>query len=161
MGFTSDETSVVNTMFEIRHILYVEDDCDDQHIMQEVLAELRPNIKVDCTDDGNNLLELLAKQRPDLLFLDLVMPIRNGLDCLVEIRKRPEFQKLPVVVYSAAVNPRDIQVAYEMGANLFLIKSHSYRGLSASLTALLNLNWQDPEAIKNQYFVNDRYVAFA
>jgi Response regulators consisting of a CheY-like receiver domain and a winged-helix DNA-binding domain len=161
MGSASDKTSVVNTKIEIRHILYVEDDCDDQTILQEVLAELRPNIKVDCTNDGNKLLDLLTKQQPDLLLLDLVMPIKNGLECLVEIRKKREFERLPIVVYSAATNPRDIQVAYEMGANLFLIKSNSYRGLSASLAAVLDLNWNDPEAVKSQYFINGRYVAFA
>jgi hypothetical protein len=67
MGSASDKTSVVNTKIEIRHILYVEDDCDDQTILQEVLAELRPNIKVDCTNDGNKLLDLLTKTATGLI----------------------------------------------------------------------------------------------
>jgi len=151
----------MDSKYDIRFIIYAEDDCDDQEVLQAILKDLRPDIKVDCVCNGDELLALLAEQQPDLLFLDIVMPVKGGLECLVEIRKQERFQRLPIIVYSGTTNPHHVQEAYEKGANLFLIKLVSYRELSETLSATLDLDWRDPEAVKNQYHINGRYVVFA
>jgi CheY-like chemotaxis protein len=153
-------TGGITRMILINHIMYAEDDKDDQAIMQEVLKDIRSEIKLDFASNGELLIKILRSFHPDMLFLDLDMPCKNGLECLVEIRKSAQLKLLPIVVFSSTNRAHNIQTAYEMGANLFLMKPHLYQELVASIEAILSLDWSDPEHVKAQYFVNGRYVAF-
>jgi DNA-binding NarL/FixJ family response regulator len=98
---------------------------------------------------------------PDLLFLDLEMPYKNGLECLVEIRNNEALKHLPVVVFSSTTRPANIQTAYEMGADLFFIKPSVFSDLSNAVSTILKLDWSQPEVIKQQYAINGRYTAFS
>lgn len=145
----------------INNIIFCEDDEDDRYLFKEITKEFNSSIKVEFISDGFRLLQLLKHFVPDLLFLNLEMPFKNGLECLVAIRANPSLESLPVVIFSSTTRQANIQTAYEMGANLFLIKSPTYSEYSSSLRAVLNLNWSNPNAIKDQYCVNGRYAAFS
>ncbi len=144
----------------IRTIFIADDDNDDLLLFTDALESVDKSIKLEPVQNGNSLLSLLSHLRPDLLFLDLDMPGKNGLECLVEIRKDPRYHKLPVVVFSSTTRPANIETAYEMGADLFFVKPANYNDLVASIRAILNLQWKDPSLVKEQYCVNGRYVAF-
>jgi CheY-like chemotaxis protein len=152
-------------MFQNQHpiqsIILADDDDDDREVFRDVIGEINPAIKVEIVANGLQLMELLQHFAPDLLFLDLEMPYKNGLECLVEIRSSPALQYLPTVVFSSTTRPANIQTAYEMGAHLFLIKEVSFHEYTSGLRSILQLNWNDPAAIKEQYCVNNRYVAFS
>ena len=145
----------------IRSILLADDDEDDRYVFNDVIREVNPGIKTEVVSNGLQLMDLLQHFAPDLLFLDLEMPYKNGLECLVEIRNNAALEKLPVVVFSSTTRPANIQTAYEMGAHLFLIKETSFIEYTASLKAILKLNWSEPNVIREQYCVNNRYVAFS
>ena len=149
-----------DTTKAVRSIVLAEDDVDDQNIFQIALQEVDPAIKLDFVANGKELSTLLQNFKPDLLFLDLEMPYKNGLECLVEIRENATLQNLPVVVFSSTTKPSNIQTAYEIGAHLFFIKPPVYQDYLSSIRAILKLNWQDPNSVKADYCVNGRYTAF-
>ena len=150
----------VLTKRQFGHIILAEDDIDDQNIFQIALQEVDPAIELAFASNGNQLLADLKKAVPDLVFLDLDMPYKNGLECLVEIRNEPRLEKLPVIVFSSTTKQSNIQTAYEMGAHLFFIKPPVYSDYLSSIRAILNLNWTAPEKVKAQYCINGRYTAF-
>jgi CheY-like chemotaxis protein len=145
----------------VKDIVLAEDDIDDQNIFQIALQEINPAIQTKFVSNGRELSSLLQTHKPDLLFLDLEMPYKNGLECLVDIRSSPELEMVPVVVFSSTTRPSNIQTAYEMGAHLFFIKPPIYSDYLNSIKAIFKLNWSEPESIKKQYCINGRYTAFS
>lgn len=78
---------------------------------------------------------LQSKDRlPDLIFVDLIMPLKDGEECLVEIRSRPKFSEVPVVIYSTALDIPKAEKLREEGANLYLRKPSSFDQLKIALT---------------------------
>lgn len=144
----------------INNIIFCEDDEDDRLLFKDVLHDFNSELKVEFVSHGLRLMELLKQYLPDLVFLDLEMPFKNGLECLLEIRRSPALEKLPVIVFSSTTRQSNIQTAYDMGAHLFLIKSSTFSEYTSSIRAVLQLDWSKPDAIKEQYCVNGRYTAF-
>lgn len=153
-------SQLVNTKV-ITNIILAEDDIDDQNIFQIALQEVDPSIHTQFVSNGKELLRLLQTNKPDLLFLDLDMPYKNGLECLIEMKSDPQLDKIPVIVFSSTTKPSNIQTAYEMGAHLFFIKPPVYSDYLSSIKAIFKLNWNNPEAVREQYCVNGRYTAFS
>ena len=145
----------------IARVILAEDDIDDQNIFQIALEEIDSSIRAEFVSNGKELLHLLQNNKPDLLFLDLDMPYKNGLECLVEMRNDPRLEKIPVVVFSSTTRPSNIQTAYEMGAHLFFIKPPVYSDYLSSIKSILKLDWNHPEAVREQYCVSGRYTAFS
>ena len=145
----------------ITNIVLAEDDIDDQNIFQIAMQEIDPSVQVQFVANGKELLQLLQNYRPDIIFLDLEMPYKNGLQCLIEIRDNPRLATLPVILFSSTTKPANIQTAYEMGAHLFFIKPPIYSDYLSSIKAIFKLNWNDPETVREQYCVNGRYTAFS
>ena len=154
-------TTLNNTrQHSIKTVFIADDDSDDLLLFKDALESVDATIKLEDVKNGLDLLNLLSHLTPDLLFLDLDMPGKNGLECLVEIRKNNLYQFLPIVVFSSTTRPSNIETAYELGADLFFIKPANYNDLTSSITAILALNWAHPAQVKDQYCVNGRYVAF-
>ena len=145
---------------KISNIILAEDDIDDQNIFQIALEEIDSTIETQFASNGNELLNLLQTNQPDLLFLDLEMPYKNGLECLIEMKNSPALENIPVVVFSSTTKPSNIQTAYEVGANLFFIKPPIYSDYLSSIKAIFKLDWSDPGRVKEQYCINGRYTAF-
>jgi CheY-like chemotaxis protein len=144
----------------IQSVLLADDDHDDHYFFRDALQHIRPQIKLNIVNNGVDLLDLLTNYVPDILFLDLDMPIKNGLECLTEIRGNENTRELPVVVFSSTTRPVNIDTAYDLGADLFFIKPSTFSDLTASLEALLSLEWQNRLKVREQYCVNGRYTAF-
>lgn len=144
----------------ITSIILAEDDIDDQNIFQIALQEIDSSIQIQFVSNGRELLDILQNHKPDLLFLDLDMPYKNGLECLLEIRNNPALEKIPVIVFSSTTKPSNIQTAYEMGAHLFFIKPPIYSDYLSSIKTIFKLNWDEPDAVREQYCINGRYTAF-
>ena len=144
----------------INSVILADDDIDDIEIFKEAISSIDDNIKIEVVKNGKELMSLLAHMLPDLLFLDLEMPQKNGLECLVEIRGNEKLQEIPTIVFSSTTRQSNIQTAYEMGGHLFLVKSPVYSELTAAIKAVVLLDWSDPKGIKNQYCINNRYAAF-
>lgn len=90
-------------------ILYVDDDSEDREIFMEIVEEIDPRIKVMEASNGLETINLLASgELPDIIFLDINMPLLNGDQTLVEIRKDQRLNETKVVMYSTSVNQKSI-----------------------------------------------------
>ena len=141
-------------MNKLKNILLAEDDLDDYLFFVEAFERISADYKISRAANGLECLNYLkTKECPDIIFLDLNMPIRNGLDCLKFIRQKEELSDVPVIIYSTSHYIKDIDTAYKNGANCYIVKPSSGTELSEILhIALLQLseNWQQPA---KDYFV--------
>jgi CheY-like chemotaxis protein len=150
----------VRNQLMLHTIFICDDDQDDRQFFVDAVQSVYPTIKIEEVTNGSELLNLLLHVRPDLVFLDLDMPVLNGVQCIDQIRKNPKLKELPIVVFSSTSRISNIDTAYEVGADLFFIKPTTFGELTAAIKAILELDWHYPEKIKEQYHINGRYVPF-
>ena len=127
------------------NILLADDDEDDQYLFSMAVEKGFEQAKVTTAGDGQALMKILkeaTKKQPDIIFLDLNMPRKNGKECLEEIRANKNLAKIPVVIYSTSVSKIDVDETYKSGANLYLEKPSDYNHLIKVLPAILKLDWQ-------------------
>lgn len=129
----------------IKHILLAEDDLDDQMLFEEALGEVNEQVILFTVKDGVELLERLkqADELPDLLVLDLNMPLKDGFECLEEIRASPQLQIIPVVICSTSSDKRSLDLVYDLGANYYLCKPNSFSQLKEAIAQVLTLDFKD------------------
>lgn len=113
------------------HILLADDDDDDTSLFQEALEQVPTVTKLDVAENGMELMDILGRlmAKPDLIFLDMNMPVKNGMECLIEIRNSASYKDIPVVILSTSIADYLIQSAYQAGANLYIQKPNSFSGL--------------------------------
>jgi CheY-like chemotaxis protein len=133
-------------MYEIKinNVLLAEDDEDDVHLFKTVLAELNQDILVTVTTDGNLLMAFLnqASTLPEMIFLDLNMPYKNGFECLSEIRGNEKWNSIKIFVLSTSTRPQHIEDSYKGGADLYLAKPTSYTQFKNMIEKCLVNNWE-------------------
>ena len=128
---------------EFFHILLADDDPDDQLLFKDAVSELalETPVNLHIVNDGNELMEYLQEPGnplPSLLFLDLNMPVKNGFECLYDIRQNPSLKNISVVIYSTTGNSREIDELYKKKADLFLNKPNSFSELETSLKQIID-----------------------
>ena len=107
------------------NVLLADDDQDDCYFFQQALNTLELSCHLKTVRDGEQLMEYLyqyADSLPDVLFLDLNMPRKNGSQCLLEIKKNDKLKALPVVIYSTSLNETIADVLYSQGAHYYIQK---------------------------------------
>lgn len=131
--------------FNIKRIILAEDDADDADIFMDTLADIANDVKVEVFSNGQILLEALQTTTdfPDIIFLDLNMPVKNGFQCLQEIKNTKRWNNVKVVILSTSSHPEQIKTAYDLGADLYLTKSTSYSEFRNTLTNCLQLDLTD------------------
>jgi len=72
--------------------------------------------------DGEETIEVAQRERPDLILLDVMMPRMNGYEVAQRLRRLPEFQDVPIVMFSARVSEEDIVHGFELGVNDYIGK---------------------------------------
>ncbi len=124
-------------------ILIAEDDPDDQLMLQDAFEESCRHCQLRFVCDGVELLDCLTvisqnadTRLPDLLLLDLNMPLKDGRQALLEIRANPAFNTLPVVIMTTSNNDDDRNDCLAGGANDYLVKPASYRALLNTVRSL-------------------------
>ena len=127
------------------HILLADDDEDDRMFFKEALQELRVRTRVTLVNDGVQLMNYLnqpGNMLPNVVFLDLNMPLKNGMECLIEIRKNSLLKDLAVAIYSTSSSEEYIEEAFVKGANIYIRKPDDFSELKVILEHVINLNWQ-------------------
>jgi CheY-like chemotaxis protein len=123
----------------VQHILMVDDDEDDQFLFRKALKEV--NTSVNCETAGNGseaLKKLQIPPPPDIIFLDLNMPVMNGFECLVVLKKEKKYKNIPVVIFTTANDMATIEQSRALGANAFFHKPIDFAHLLTKLHKLLN-----------------------
>lgn len=106
-------------------LLFADDDPDDRIFFQDALEELPVEATLTTVNDGVELMNKLTadyNNLPDLIFLDLNMPRKNGFDCLTEIMNDDKLKRLPVVIYSTSSNTDVVNMLYDLGAQNYIRK---------------------------------------
>ncbi len=123
-------------------ILLADDDDDDCRFFEEVLKEIPLPTQLNMVKDGEELMEYLAgkaTQLPNVLFLDLNMPKKNGFECLEEIKLSEQLKSLPVIILSTSRQENIINMLYKIGASRYIRKSKSFEKLKKVVYHALNI----------------------
>lgn len=144
----------------MNHVLLADDDRDHGILFEHILKQVDPSKSLTIIKDGEQLIDFLTYQVPDLLFLDLNMPHKNGLECLQEIRQKLGLTDLPIVVYSSSTHMTDIQKSYLHKADLYMVKPFNSFHLRNALESILTMDWKKNYANQVYYFINNRFVPF-
>lgn len=116
--------------------LLADDDADDKTLFCEALAEINPGIVCHTAGDGKEALAILSEEqlkKPDIIFLDINMPVMDGWQCLGKLKQDSRHKNIPVIMYSTSSYQRDIDLALESGAFCFFTKPSDYRELRSIL----------------------------
>jgi CheY-like chemotaxis protein len=109
-------------MNEIPLVLIIEDDPFYSKISKTKLT--KEGIAVKVVDNGDDALNVLAEQKPNLILLDLIMPGKSGFEILEEIKRNPLWKDIPVLVISNMSEPEDIRRIMDLGALDYLVKAN-------------------------------------
>jgi CheY-like chemotaxis protein len=136
------------------NILLADDDDDDRLLFRDVLREYSKESNLSFAHNGEHLMTLLRSESlPDVLFLDLNMPLKNGIECLEEIRGDEKLKNLPVVIFSTSAHPGTINQMYDIGAHLYVRKPNDFNALRRTIQAVLKKDWGHPSKPPMEDFV--------
>ena len=105
---------------------------DDDEALEMIVAEaLGENVRIIRAPDGEDALEKLDSERPDLILLDIIMPKKDGLETCRALRAREAGRDIPVIMLTASRRPEDVIEAFQAGANDYLVKPFALAQLRA------------------------------
>jgi CheY-like chemotaxis protein len=123
------------------YILLVEDSPLDVDLIRRALQKSDNGVRLDVAQDGEEALAFLKRWEagtpaPVFVLLDLKLPKVDGLDVLQVLKNHPHFKILPVIVLTSSNELSDIQKAYALGANSYILKSIDYDEFSNAVTMI-------------------------
>lgn len=141
-------------------IMLADDDEADRLLFTDAFAELKSEIIIKTVNDGMELMDLLhateTEDLPQILFLDINMPQKTGIDCLKEIRADKRFKNVTIAIYSTSSSEKDMDDTFLYGANVYIHKPNSFNQLKKVLgKAIMNFKiYQDPPFKKENFILN-------
>ncbi|MCB8816329.1 response regulator transcription factor [Desulfosporosinus shakirovi] len=144
-------------------ILVIEDELQIQEVLRTSLE--KEGFLVIKASDGEQGLELARKDKPDLIIIDLTLPLLNGFDVTKKLRSQKDTNTIPIIILSASDDVTDKIIGLELGADDYLSKPFNPRELSARIKARLRevhritntndspLKWGELKITKESYSV--------
>jgi CheY-like chemotaxis protein len=129
------------------NILLIEQSKDDEAIFRQAVMDFTEKLNVYTCHDGEEALNFLRSleessalffPKPDLIFLDLALPLISGLDVLKDLKRRPMTQSIPVVIFSRNTSHDDMLKSYSFHASGFINKSFSYNEVKEQIHKTLS-----------------------
>lgn len=117
-------------------VIVVEDEPDAAELFAEMMRV--SGFRVLKTYSSTPAISLIAKEQPDVVILDIMMPDISGLEVLRFMRRDPKLKHTPVIVVSARSMPSDIKEGLEAGATIYLTKPVGYLDLKKSVDQVMN-----------------------
>lgn len=129
-----------------KYIYLADDDEDDRAVFADAIIKIDPAIVLKEACDGMllmNALRSLSHTLPDIVFLDINMPGKNGLQCLEEIRTFDgALKNIKIIMLSTSDDPESIQMARELGASFYAVKPNRFDTLKSFLEDVLQMDWR-------------------
>ncbi len=126
-------------------VLIVEDDEDDVRLIRRLLRQAPLTLSIESVENGRRALEYLEgigrmedPRMPDLIILDINMPVMDGTHFLSVLRNHPIFRSLPVVALTTATDVDTVRRAYDFGANAVINKVDSLDGMSQIVNTIVD-----------------------
>ncbi|MFB9055821.1 response regulator [Mariniflexile ostreae] len=139
------------------NIILTDDDEDDRMFFCEALEEVEIQTAVKLFNNGEELMDYLLSPEiefPNLIFLDLNMPKKSGMQCLCEIRSNPKLKNLFIAIYSTSSSEKDIEDAFLKGANIYVNKPNSFGKLRDMVKKVLHLDLETHNSnLKKETFI--------
>ncbi len=126
------------------NVVLADDDKDDQEIFQDALTEADIPVALSTVDNGQELMDHLkdpTEPNPDIIFLDINMPVKNGKEVLAEIKGDETIKEIPIVMLSTSEHVKDVEDTFNAGANLYVQKPGSFRSLIILLKKIFTMKW--------------------
>lgn len=122
------------------NLLLIDDDIDDCEFFEIALNLASADFHLTPVNSSIQAMDMLAKGKimPEIIFLDLNIPLLSGKECLEAIRRTPGLETMPVVIYTTSSYHKDIEETQQMGASHFLSKTADIDRLSVLLKQLLS-----------------------
>lgn len=142
----------------ITHILLADDDEDDRALFSDALQEIYSRVKLTTAKNGVDLMKLLESWKgslPDVIFLDLNMPLKNGFECLDEIKSAQRLRELPVVILSTSSQKETVELLHKKQANVYIKKPGTYPELKTAIEKTLKVHLRELSQLnqKNDFIV--------
>ncbi len=146
------------TNLHFTKIFLAEDDADDRMFFEDALKQLSLPTQLVVAKDGCELMYELetaaSAPPPQVIFLDLNMPKKNGFECLKEIRQDPRLKSIPVVIFSTAGSTDAVEETYKEGANYYICKPRSFSLLVKALETVLTTElWPSSQPPKEKFLL--------
>ena len=126
-------------MINAKRVLLVEDDEDDQWLFIEALRLTHPGLEFAVANNGIEALSLIKSPLLyDIIFLDLNMPLMDGYECLINLKRDKYYKNVPVVVISTSSNEDDKEKCKTLGAASYYTKPPTFRKLFSDLKNILS-----------------------
>jgi DNA-binding response OmpR family regulator len=120
---------------DLKTVIVVEDEPDAAELFAEMMRV--SGFRVFKTYSSTPAISLIAKEQPDVVILDIMMPDISGLEVLRFMRRDPKLKDIPVIVVSARSMPSDIKEGLEAGATIYLTKPVGYLDLKKSVDLVM------------------------
>ncbi len=131
-------------------MLMAEDDDNDVYFIERAFKEAQITTPLQRVKDGQEAMDYLRGEGkftnrtlyplPRMLLLDLKMPRKSGFEVIEWVRKQPGLKRLPIVILTSSLEDPDVNRAYELGANTYLVKPVKFESL-VKLVKALHLFW--------------------
>ncbi|MCP3933101.1 MAG: response regulator, partial [Bacteroidetes bacterium] len=138
-----DQFQLDNTTFEEAIILIVDDIASNREMMQEMLSKI--GFKAITAENGKNALEVINETRPDLILMDIRMPVMDGITSTMKIKANPETENIPVLALTASTSVEDKEEIMEKGFDDFLTKPILVNELLSVLSQYFKYSTSEPE----------------
>ena len=145
-------------------VVLADDDKDDQEIFEDALNEASIPAELKTVNNGQELIDHLkdpSEPNPDIIFLDINMPVKSGKEVLAEIKADETLKDIPTVVISTSDHPKDIDDSFKAGANLFVRKPFSFSSLIIILKKIFMLKWAGEllKPLRKTFFMSEKNVS--
>jgi CheY-like chemotaxis protein len=141
----------------LQNILIADDDDDDCLLFKDAFDELAVFARLTFASNGKDLLAILtneALQLPDMIFLDLNMPLKNGIECLTEIKSDPRLKDIPLIICSTSAQQWALDTTYELKADKYIRKPEAFSKLKNAIHQVLSVDWaHKPGFTKDKFLV--------
>ncbi|WP_417942299.1 response regulator [Flavobacterium sp. RS13.1] len=164
----SSENSSVNNKDlkenEPLKIILAEDDNDDQELFMDAVDATNVPAEIITVGNGEELVNILkddSETKPDIIFIDINMPVKGGKEALAEIKNDKELKDIPAVMLSTSNSQKDIEDTLNKGADLYIQKPSSFKGFILVLKKVFVLYWTKAliNPLKNMFFISEKNIS--
>jgi CheY-like chemotaxis protein len=144
-------------------VLLVDDDLDDFHAFASAIEYLKLPIELLYARDAKELDKFLESEKNiSLIMLDINMPVKNGLQCLKEIKESESFKHIPIIIFTVSVRQKDIDTAFENYAHYYVVKPYARINFYQTINKIFNTDWtkEQPRPPKEDFVINLAYLKF-
>lgn len=137
------------------HVVLADDDIDDCDFFKDAVDELSHPLNLTILNNGVELMEFLLtdpENHPNLIFLDLNMPKKSGMECIAEIKAVTNLSHIPIIIYSTSLDHIVLNSLYQMGAHYYIQKPAEFASIKSVIKkaiTLFNDNILQPRSMDN------------